>query len=160
MKRTKRLKQDVLDLIEAAAQNPGYIVASSEPIPGSNQSGDNPPHARAKARYQEIAPTDFLCTQEHPDHEQPHPIVFQATRNGFVYAEAECNDKAKGCDNSNGSGVRCSRFIGPSLIPCGLRRQIMSPGPSSALDQLRAIEAAPGSPLELLDFEEVEAGED
>ena len=32
----------------------------------------------------------------------------------------------------------------------------MSPGPSTALEQLRAIEAAPGSPLELLDFDEVE----
>ena len=89
------LKQDVLDLIEAAAQNPGYIVASSEPIPGSNQSGDNPPHARAKARYQEIVPTDFLCTQEHPDQEQPHPIVFQATRNGFVYLKPNATTKQK-----------------------------------------------------------------
>lgn len=79
------LKQDVLDLIEGAAQNPGYIIASSEPIPGSNQSGDNPPHAKAKARYQEIAPTDFLCTQEHPRQDQPQPIVFEATSNGFVY---------------------------------------------------------------------------
>ena len=91
----ERLKQDVLDLIEAAAQNPGYIVASSEPIPGSNQSGDNPPHARAKARYQEIVPTDFLCTQEHPDQEQPHPIVFQATRNGFVYLKPSTETKQK-----------------------------------------------------------------
>lgn len=82
---SESLKQDVLDLIEGAAQNPGYIVASSEPIPGSNQSGDNPPHAKAKARYQEIVPTDFLCTQEHPNSEQPHPIIFEATRNGFVY---------------------------------------------------------------------------
>lgn len=82
---SESLKQDVLDLIEGAAQNPGYIVASSEPIPGSNQSGDNPPHAKAKARYQEIVPTDFLCTQEHPNSEQPHPIVFEATSNGFVY---------------------------------------------------------------------------
>jgi beta-lactamase superfamily II metal-dependent hydrolase len=42
------LKQDVLDAIEAAASSPGYIVASSEVIPVSNQSGDNPPHAKAK----------------------------------------------------------------------------------------------------------------
>ena len=34
----------------------------------------------------------------------------------------------------------------------------MSPGPSTALEQLRAIEAAPGSPLELLDFQEIEGG--
>jgi hypothetical protein len=89
------LKQDVLDLIENAAQNPGYVVASSEPIPGSNQSGDNPPHAKAKGRYQEIAPTDFLCTQEHPDPDQPHPIVFEATRNGFVYLKPSAEAKQK-----------------------------------------------------------------
>ena len=92
---SESLKQDVLDLIEAAAQNPGYIVASSEPIPGSNQSGDNPPHARAKARYQEIVPTDFLCTQEHPNQEQPHRIVFEATRNGFVYLKPNTTAKQK-----------------------------------------------------------------
>jgi integrative and conjugative element protein (TIGR02256 family) len=34
----------------------------------------------------------------------------------------------------------------------------MSPGPNIALEQLRAIAAAPGSPLELLDFHEVEGG--
>lgn len=89
------LKQDVLDLIEGAAQNPGYVIASSEPIPGSNQSGDNPPHAKAKARYQEIAPTDFLCTQEHPDQDQPHPIVFEATKNGFVYLKPDAGSKQK-----------------------------------------------------------------
>jgi hypothetical protein len=92
---SESLKQDVLDLIEGAAQNPGYIVASSEPIPGSNQSGDNPPHAKAKARYQEIVPTDFLCTQEHPNSEQPHPIVFEATRNGFVYLKPTKETKQK-----------------------------------------------------------------
>lgn len=89
------LKQDVLDLIENAAQNPGYVVASSEPIPGSNKSGDNPPHAKAKARYQEIAPTDFLCTQEHPDSGEPHPIEFEATKNGFVYLKPSTGTKKK-----------------------------------------------------------------
>jgi hypothetical protein len=94
-KDSESLKQDVLDLIEGAAQNPGYVIASSEPIPGSNQSGDNPPHAKAKARYQEIAPTDFLCTQEHPDQDQPHPIVFEATKNGFVYLKPTAGSKQK-----------------------------------------------------------------
>lgn len=94
-KDSESLKQDVLDLIEGAAQNPGYVIASSEPIPGSNQSGDNPPHAKAKARYQEIAPTAFLCTQEHPDQDQPHPIVFEATTNGFVYLKPNAGSKQK-----------------------------------------------------------------
>jgi hypothetical protein len=98
-KDSESLKQDVLDLIEGAAQNPGYVIASSEPIPGSNQSGENPPHAKAKARYQEIAPTDFLCTQEHSDQDQPHPIVFEATKNGFVYLKPNAGSKQKSAAN-------------------------------------------------------------
>lgn len=81
------LKKDVLTLLENAALNPGYIIASSEPIPGSNKPSDNPPHANAKARYQEIAPTTFFCTQEHPDQKAPQPIVFEATKDGFVYSK-------------------------------------------------------------------------
>jgi len=80
-----KLHRDILDLIEGAALNPGYIVASSEPIPATNSKGDNPPHAKAKARYQEIAPTAFFCTQEHNGDDQPSPIVFEVTKDGFVY---------------------------------------------------------------------------
>ena len=74
-------------MMEHAGQNPGYIIASSEPVPGSNKVGDNPPHAKAKARYQDIVPTTFFCTQEHPNQEAPQPIVFQATSQGFVYTK-------------------------------------------------------------------------
>jgi beta-lactamase superfamily II metal-dependent hydrolase len=81
------LKQDILDSIEGAALSPGYIVASSEPIPSSNKSGDNPPHAKAKARYMEIAPDRFLCTQEHPNEKTPEPIIFSMTEMGLKYEE-------------------------------------------------------------------------
>src|SRR4029453_3977981 len=47
------LRPHILDAIEGAAESPGYIVASSDAIPASNNSGDNPPHAKAKARYEE-----------------------------------------------------------------------------------------------------------
>lgn len=83
------LKQDVLDAIEAAASSPGYIVASSEVIPASNQSGDDPPHARAKQRYEEIVPDEFLCTQEHPNEETPEPIIFSVSASGFQYQEPQ-----------------------------------------------------------------------
>lgn len=83
------LKQDILDAIEAVAQSPGYIVASSDPIPATNQSGDNPPHAKAKHRYEEIVPDKFLCTQEHPNTETPEPIIFSLTENGLEYQEPE-----------------------------------------------------------------------
>lgn len=81
------LKQDILDDIEAAAGEIGYIVASCDPIPGKNADGDNPPHAKAKARYEEIAPNGFLCTGEHPNTEKPQPIVFTLTADDFSYQE-------------------------------------------------------------------------
>lgn len=71
------LKRELLDGLENAAASPGYIVASSEPVPTTNQSGDNPPHAKAKARYEEIVPDEFLCTQERPNEESPEPILFE-----------------------------------------------------------------------------------
>jgi hypothetical protein len=79
------LRQDVLDAIEKAASDPGYIVSSSEPIPKSNEAGDNPPHAIAKNRYEEIAPDGFVCTQEHGGKDHPQPIIFEVTTAGFTY---------------------------------------------------------------------------
>lgn len=81
------LKQDILDAMENAELNPGYIVASSDPIPASNKKGDNPPHAKAKQRYEEIANDEFLCTQEHPDEDSPQPIVFEISTDGLQYQE-------------------------------------------------------------------------
>lgn len=79
------LKQDILDDIESAAETIGFIIASSDPIPAKNESGDNPPHSKAKARYEEIAPNGFLCTGEHPNEHGPEPIVFEVTAEGFEY---------------------------------------------------------------------------
>ena len=58
------LKQDILDDLDEAQVGDGYIVSSSEAVPSSNKKGDNPPHAKAKERYEEIANGDFLCTAE------------------------------------------------------------------------------------------------
>jgi beta-lactamase superfamily II metal-dependent hydrolase len=80
------LQQDVLDMIAGAAKAPAYIVASSDPIPGSNESGDCPPHAKAKKRYMEIVEGGhFLCTQEHPNETDPQPIVFRLNETGLEY---------------------------------------------------------------------------
>lgn len=79
------LKQELLNKIEAAASESGYVIASSEVIPAENEPGDNPPHAIAKARYQEIAPAGFLCTQEHPNTETPEPIIFDFSVSGLKY---------------------------------------------------------------------------
>lgn len=85
----KKLRQDILDDIEAAGGTIGYIVSSSNPIPTSNKAGDNPPHAKAADRYREIAPTGFLCTGEHPNEKKPEPIVFELTEDGLQYVEPD-----------------------------------------------------------------------
>lgn len=93
------LKQDILDDIEDAAEEIGYIIASCDPIPSKNKSGDNPPHAKAKQRYEEIAPNGFLCTGEHPNRKEPEPIVFELTSEGFEYkAPEEEKEESKEAD--------------------------------------------------------------
>jgi hypothetical protein len=92
----EKLRQDILDAIEKASGQPGYIVASSEPIPSTNAEGDNPPHAKAKNRYLEIVPDDFICTQEHPNEDNPQPIVFELNESGFNYLESRKDQSKSG----------------------------------------------------------------
>lgn len=75
----KTLKQDIVDDMRTAAHDPGWVVASCGPIPASNKPSDDPPHADARNRYEEIAPTEVLVTGEHPSTEAPEPIVFNLT---------------------------------------------------------------------------------
>ena len=102
------LKQDVLDAMEEAELNPGQVIASAEPIPSSNQSGDNPPHAKAKKRYEEIANDGFLCTQEHPNRDKPAPIVLELTSKGLQVRKAQ-GSRATGNQVSFGAAVTAAR---------------------------------------------------
>ena len=79
------LKPRMVRDIGNAALDPGYVVSSSEPVPTRNEPGDNPPHAKAKRQYERIVPNEFLCTHEHPDEENPEPIVFEVNEKGFAY---------------------------------------------------------------------------
>ncbi len=79
------LKEDIVGHIGDAALNPGYVVSSSEPVPKSNSSGDNPPHAKAKIQYKTIVPNKFICTHEHPDKKDPKPVIFEVKKTGFSY---------------------------------------------------------------------------
>ncbi len=72
----EELCRDLLDDFEQHKGDGARVVASSLPIPVSNQPGDNPPHAKAKARYEEIVDDPVLCTAEYPSVEDPRPIVF------------------------------------------------------------------------------------
>ena len=66
------LDRELMSRMDDAGGECRYIVSSSEPIPSRNQSGDNPPHAKAKNRYEEIVETGhFLCTQERPSEDKP-----------------------------------------------------------------------------------------
>jgi len=102
------LRQDILDDIEAAAENNGYIVASSNPIPSSNKDGDNPPHAIAKERYEEIAPDGFLCTGEHGGTDDPKPIVFGLGADGAVH-ESKTTSSSAAAGSALAAGIEKAR---------------------------------------------------
>jgi hypothetical protein len=68
------LRQDILDDFEAAQVPGAFIIASSPAIPESNSPGDNPPHAKARHRYEEIVSGQFLCTGEYSTPENMRPI--------------------------------------------------------------------------------------
>jgi len=111
------LKQDILDDFERLQIGDGYIVSSSESIPTSNSSGDNPPHAKAKARYEEIAKGGFLCT--HDDGVDGEPLVFIADDNGLTYKEPDGQKTAgtksalaKGVDEARGSNETPTTKVG------------------------------------------------
>lgn len=81
------LKQDILDDLGAYQVGSGYVVASANSIPASNKDGDNPPHAKAKARYQELATGGFVCT--HDDGGHAKPLMFTVDGSNIEYAETK-----------------------------------------------------------------------
>jgi hypothetical protein len=83
------LKQDILDDLKKRQRNGGFIVSSSTAIPGNNSSGDNPPHAKAKNRYQEIVSGSFICTGEYSSPERMRPIIFTVTAQGIQQVDKE-----------------------------------------------------------------------
>jgi hypothetical protein len=78
----RELDSKIMAAFEAAGSSPTYIVSSSEPIPASNDPGDNPPHARAKTEYEKICER-FECTGEWPSQTQPEPLVFHFVDGAF-----------------------------------------------------------------------------
>ena len=90
------LKPEMVRDIGNAALDPGYVVSSSEPVPKDNDPGDNPPHAKAKQQYERIVPNEFICTHERPDEENPEPIIFDVSENGFAYVGEGESSKSMG----------------------------------------------------------------
>ncbi len=89
----ERLKQDILDKMDAASQTPNRVISSSNPVPSSNQSGDNPPHAKAKNRYETLTDT-FTCTMENPNTDDPEPVVAALEAGEITFTAAAATAKA------------------------------------------------------------------
>lgn len=96
----EELKQDLLDEFEDASLPPAYVVASSK-SDFTDADGDNPPHRKARRRYEEIV-RDFICTHEHPSEDDPEPVKFEFTDDGFSYVDSEEEaTKEEGADLSD-----------------------------------------------------------
>jgi hypothetical protein len=76
-------KKDIMDRFQKYARNGAYIVSSSH-ANFTDGPGDNPPHQRARRRYEEIVKAGrFLCTHEYPNKRSPQPIVFTVNEQGL-----------------------------------------------------------------------------
>jgi hypothetical protein len=113
------LKQDILDDLKKRQYAGGFIVSSSSTIPGTNASGDNPPHAKAKNRYQEIASGSFLCTGEYSTSKKMRPIIITVTAQGieliskdYLLSEEAKADLAKAIAAARGSSAPPAAKVG------------------------------------------------
>jgi len=83
----EKLKKDIMDEFEANKLDGGFIISSSE-SDFSDKDGKNPPHLKARKRYEEIVDSgNFLCTHEHPNEKKPVPIVFELDSGGLSYQQ-------------------------------------------------------------------------
>lgn len=81
----KVLKQDILDDLDEAKRNEDAMIVASCDSDFGDAEGKNPPHQKARDRYEEIA--DFKCTHEHPNTKSPEPIVLELTKDGIKLKE-------------------------------------------------------------------------
>jgi beta-lactamase superfamily II metal-dependent hydrolase len=110
-------RPDILKALENAAGSPGTVIASSVTVPTTNQPGDDPPHAKAKARYQEIAPGGFFCTADH----EPDAISYAITEDGFELQGAAGDDH--GAEAVRAAVVAARGSGAPPRDPVGFGRQ-------------------------------------
>jgi hypothetical protein len=76
-------KKDIMDFFEKYAREGAYIVSSSHAA-FTDGEGDNPPHKRARRRYEGIVEDGhFICTHEYPSRANPRPLVFTVDQQGL-----------------------------------------------------------------------------
>lgn len=88
----EKFKKDIMGDFEEFALDKARIITSCE-SDFSDEVGKNPPHLKARKRYEEIVDSgNFLCTQEHPNNENPEPIIFEVGTGGLTYLEPTKSD--------------------------------------------------------------------
>lgn len=101
---------ELLEELEEEQLSPAYIVASASP-PFTDEEDSNPPHKKARNRYEErVESGNFLCTQQHG--EEPTRIEFEVDDDGIHYGDPS---DGSGGDNGNGgddSGSDPDKTIG------------------------------------------------
>ena len=81
-------KKDIMDFFQKYAREGAYIVSSSHSA-FTDGDGDNPPHKRARQRYEEIVQSgQFICTHEYPSKKSPRPLVFIVDEGGLRLDDA------------------------------------------------------------------------
>ncbi|MDC1142106.1 hypothetical protein OAU50_03370 [Planctomycetota bacterium] len=73
----KKFKKDIMDyFFKYKRTASGYVVASSH-SKFSDKQGDNPPHKKAREKYEGIVEAGrFQCTHEYPTKSDPQPMIF------------------------------------------------------------------------------------
>jgi hypothetical protein len=82
----EQFKPEIMTLLEKYARSDtAYIVSSSHSDFGDAE-GKNPPHQKARQRYEAIVkPSRFVCTHEYPSKKAPWPLVFTVDEGGFGF---------------------------------------------------------------------------
>ena len=97
----EKLKKHIVDEMDAASKSPNRIVSSSNTVPSSNKSGDNPPHAKAKAQYESIT-TSFLCTM---DNDNPIVASLEDEKISFTAAAIASKSASEAASEARGSNA-------------------------------------------------------
>jgi beta-lactamase superfamily II metal-dependent hydrolase len=145
----EQLRRDLLDDFEEHARVGARVVASSLPIPAVDRPGANPPHAKAKARYEEVVADPVLCTAEYPSVEDLRPIVFGLLAGvGLALVPVEDLAAAEQADRAvlagSRSGAELLKALGLAAavgVGVGIPRRATRPSGSDAAEE-------PGSGLE------------
>jgi len=87
-------KKDIMAYFENYSRDKkGYIVSSSH-SDFTSGSGDQPPHKKARVKYETIVkPGRFICTHEYPNKKNPAPLVFIIDTDGFGFDELRPKDQ-------------------------------------------------------------------